>query len=207
MSSTNRGKKRNRQDNYPTPAWCVHRLLEKVDLPRGKWIEPGCGNGDIIRAVDEYEGGGVFDDVIWHGFDVRETPFLKRAVPQSAGRFKVASIDDKGLTLGVKRYDVCMGNPPFSRAMDFIEFGRKRATVTALLLRLNYVGTADRHEFMTMHPPDLYVLPNRPSFTKNGNTDSIEYAWFVWDHNPYVVGGKTRPPVWKLLDLTPKAER
>ena len=60
---------------------------------------------------------------------------------------------------------------------------------------------------MTKHPPDLYVLPNRPSFTKNGNTDSIEYAWFVWGHDRYVSGGQARPSVWKLLDLTPKEER
>jgi hypothetical protein len=32
---------------------------------------------------------------------------------------------------------------------------------------------------MRARTPDVYVLPNRPSFT-GGSTDSIEYAWFVW---------------------------
>lgn len=32
---------------------------------------------------------------------------------------------------------------------------------------------------MRSHTPDIYVLPNRPSFSGKG-TDSIEYAWFVW---------------------------
>lgn len=205
MSSTNRGKKRNRQDNYPTPAWCVHRLLEKVSFPKkGKWLEPGCGNGDIIKAV--LSSGQMMGDIVWHGFDVRATPFLKR-MAASSERFKIASIDEPTLTLGRKHYDVCIGNPPFSRAMDFIEYGLKRATVTAMLLRLNYVGTAERHDFMKHNAPDLYVLPNRPSFTKDGSTDSIEYAWFVWGHDTNVLRGQRRPAMWRLLDLTPKEER
>jgi len=202
VSSTNRGKKRNRQDNYPTPAWCVHRLLERVAFPAGRWMEPGCGNGDIIKAVNKIAIPSFKKKLTWYGFDIRETPFLKRMRAECNGFFKVATITDNP-TFGARRlFDVCIGNPPFSRAMEFIEYGRENAKVTAMLLRLNYIGTADRHEFMTTHPPDLYVLPNRPSFTKNGNTDSIEYAWFVW--KPKVVG---QMPVWKLLDLTPKEER
>lgn len=32
---------------------------------------------------------------------------------------------------------------------------------------------------MQRHTPDVYVLPQRPSFTGKG-TDSTSYAWFVW---------------------------
>ena len=33
-------------DYYPTPAWCVRRLLEAVDLPGGRWL----GAADERRA-------------------------------------------------------------------------------------------------------------------------------------------------------------
>ena len=72
-----------------------------------------------------------------------------------------------------------------------------------MLLRLNYLGSANRHSFMSQHAPDLYVLPNRPSFKANGATDSIDYAWFVWDkYNLNRTYGQTT-----LLDLTSLAIR
>ena len=48
MSATNRGAVRNEHDFYPTPAWCVHRLLEAVPLPAGRWLEPCVGDGAKI---------------------------------------------------------------------------------------------------------------------------------------------------------------
>jgi hypothetical protein len=51
-----------------------------------------------------------------------------------------------------------------------------------MLLRLNFLGGAKRTAFLRARPPDIYVLPNRPSFTGHG-TDACEYAWFVWPSN------------------------
>ena len=48
-----------------------------------------------------------------------------------------------------------------------------------MLLRLNYLGSEKRAAFFQEVPPDVYVLPNRPSFVRGGN-DSCEYAWFAW---------------------------
>jgi hypothetical protein len=71
-----------------------------------------------------------------------------------------------------------------------------------MLLRLNFLGSSVRAQFMRSHTPDVYVLPNRPSFTGNG-TDSIEYTWFVWRHgNAGRAEGKLT-----LLSETPLAER
>jgi hypothetical protein len=49
-----------------------------------------------------------------------------------------------------------------------------------MLLRLNYLATADRCKFMQTYAPDVLVLPNRPDFKAHGKTDSIEYAWMHW---------------------------
>ncbi|MFM2160786.1 MAG: hypothetical protein RLZZ383_298 [Pseudomonadota bacterium] len=75
--------------------------------------------------------------------------------------------------------DVVMTNPPYKDALAFVTWARTRANVTAMLLRLNFLGTAHRVGFLRAHPPDVFVLPDRPSFDGVGH-DSIEYAWFVW---------------------------
>lgn len=35
MSRTTLARNEHRVDYYPTPAWCVHRLLEACELPDG----------------------------------------------------------------------------------------------------------------------------------------------------------------------------
>lgn len=115
------------------------------------------------------------------------------------GDFFVNGPPDPGAT-----YDVIITNPPFSLAMEFIL--RSLATYSrfvVMLLRLNYLGSAKRHSFLRQCAPDIYVLPDRPSFKGTGETDSIEYAWFVWDKTNLERSSGS----YELLNLTPKDER
>ncbi len=72
-------------------------------------------------------------------------------------------------------------NPPFSHAMEFIRQAQRVApkAVLAFLLRVNFLGSAERYKWLSKNMPDVYQLPNRPSFVK-GKTDATEYGWFVW---------------------------
>ena len=178
MSSTARGADRRRQDWYATPAWCVHRLLEAVALPGGDWLEPCAGDGAIIRAVAEHR-----QDVTWNALDIE---------PQGPN-----IVQQDYLTLPQPHATVALTNPPFILAEQFLRKLLDEADWVVLLLRLNWIG-ATRAPLMRKLPPDIYVLPNRPSFT-NGGTDSIEYAWMVWGPG---VGGR-----WKMLADTPLADR
>lgn len=193
MSSTNRGGKRSPADYYPTPAWCVHRLLdERLFLPGKHWHEPCAGDGAIIRAVNERR------EVEWSATELREEC-----------RADLEPLTPRGLTIGdftqaaypPAKYDVIITNPPFSIARQIIEASLERALVVVALLRLNFLASEKRADLMRTNAPDVYVLPNRPSFTGEG-TDSIEYAWFVW--------GSHRRRNWgfvKVLAPTPAAER
>lgn len=80
--------------------------------------------------------------------------------------------------------DIVITNPPFSLAMEFLT---KSLEVTKddgkviLLLRIGFLASRKRFEFMKDNPPtDMLVLHQRPSFTGHG-TDAQEYAWFIWD--------------------------
>ena len=200
MSATNRGGTRQPDDFYATPAWCVERLLEKLQLPGGNWLEPGAGEGNLIKAVRR-------NDIRWTALELREEcrPRLEaldvRPEIIITDKF-IENVPEDQKPLHGRHFDVAFGNPPFNLAMEFIEESLKYADTVVMLLRLNFIGTQGRCEFMQTHAPDLYILPDRPSFDGKGS-DSIEYAWFVWNKASLnrSVGQTT------VLDRTPAAVR
>lgn len=196
MSSTGRGPRLGGDDDfYVTPAWAVHRLLEAVDLPGGTWVEPAAGNGAIVRAVDAYHTRNTSPRrVNWHAWEIREEE--SAALLETRATFRIADFlahaDEP-----VVDVTVCIGNPPYSLAQEFIEKARAQFpnAIVCFLLRLNFVGSEKRAAFMRANPPDIATLPNRPSFT-GGPTDSIEYGWFMWRPGARSVG------TFRVLGLT-----
>jgi hypothetical protein len=157
-------------------------LLEAIDLPGGEWLEPAAGDGAIVRAVQR-------KDVKWSLCELRqrERPALQRAAPHAKiviGDFMRAA---RTGALAGKHYSVAITNPPFSMAQEFIDACLLCSETVVMLLRLNYLASRRRWQFMSTHTPDVYVLPNRPSFT-GGGTDSIEYAWFAWKQRGGIEG-------------------
>ena len=201
MSSTNRGGQRSPADFYPPPGWCVHRLLDELLPPgqpyRGQWVEPCAGSGAIIRAVTEWSAGrDPAVDIGWTANELADRPTLRLLPGVELYRGDtLAWVPETG------RFDMCLTNPPFSSALRFVKWGLEHANTTAMLLRINFLASARRAEFMRAHPPDVYVLPNRPSFTGRG-TDSIDYAWFVW-RSP----ARRRAGRIMVLEDTPKIDR
>lgn len=172
MSSTNRNKAlRVNLDYYPTPTWAVHRFLELCPLPGGKWLEPCAGDGAIIKAVNQ-----VRSDILWTANEIQPEMF-----PTLLELAPLVQIQDFLTKIPTADYKVVITNPPFNLAMECVkksfEYG---AAHVVFLLRLNFLASKARAEFMAENTPDVYVLSNRPSFTVNGERDSIDYAWFVW---------------------------
>lgn len=177
MSSTNRkgnNPKRATLDYYPTPAWAIHRLLEVLPLPGGKWFEPCAGDGAIIKAVQE-----VRKDVTWTANEIQ--PEMKDKLEKIQGVTSVTSEDFLKTSTGLSDYKVIITNPPFNLALECIQQSRRlHADYVVFLLRLNFLASKSRAKFMSENTPDVYVLSQRPGFTSNGGRDSIDYAWFVW---------------------------
>ncbi len=85
--------------------------------------------------------------------------------------------------------------------MDFIEHSLGFSVWVVHLLRLNFFGSEKRNTFFQSNMPDVYVVPDRISFTGDGKADSIEYMFAVW--------GPERRRQGKIcvLNHTPVAER
>lgn len=199
MSSTGQAQ-RVEHDYYPTPAWCIDLIADKIQWSRvGSMFEPARGGGAILDAVPE----GVAQD------------------------WAEITLGRDYLTLELPKVDLAWTNPPFNLAQEFLARSLEQAQTVVYLLRINFLGSAKRRPFLQAFPPThLYVLSERPSFVdicKGGwvrttgaggreitktktkgcgaayqkvdavrecpacggsvgpGTDSIEYAWFCWD--------------------------
>lgn len=180
-------QKRDPFDYYPTPAWCVDRFLEVGVLPRtpGVWLEPSAGDGAVLRAVNAFQGiegsAVVKYEPRWVAYEIQprfEESLLASSV---SPQVEIDNFLDLGsrIQLGLTP-NVIIGNPPYSSAMDFVKKSIElKADFICFLLRISFLGSAERSSFMRANMPDIYMLPNRPSF-RHGGSDTSEYAWFVW---------------------------
>jgi hypothetical protein len=201
MSSTGRKPgKRRAFDTYITPSWAVDRLLDVVTLPGGDWLEPCAGTGAIISAVEARR-----NDVRWAAVEIQEQyrenlMKLECHTPLrgDVGDFLTMPFEER---VYPPLFAVCVINPPYEFASEFILKCRKLAGVTAVLTRVNFLSSKERAEFFRAWMPDIYVLPNRPDFTGEGG-DSTEYCWMVF-HQMRV----SNRGMIQVLALTPPAER
>lgn len=184
MSSTNRGSSRENNDFYRTPAFCVERLLEEVELPKGLWLEPCAGDGAIIKACNSMYSQWR-PPMKWRAneIDKKHESSLRKLMQHyhlRIGNFLTMSVLDMYPEDHQEYPDVIITNPPFALAMQIIQHSfifRPRYIV--MLLRLNFLASATRNSFFKKYMPDIYVIPDRPKFTEKGR-DSIDYGWFVW---------------------------
>lgn len=179
MSATGRGEERYENDEYDTPPWCVHRLLDKMGLllHGTKWLEPCAGGGVLIQAVNCH----------WFSRKIQWTANeLQEKHRESLSRLASVTIGDIRAATFPEPFDVAICNPPYNLAREVIEVGMQHARTVVMLLRLNFLGSKARHPWISTHMPKyIGVLPDRPAFRvskKTGKlgTDATEYAWMVW---------------------------
>jgi hypothetical protein len=189
MSATRMPRGERGLDFYATPAWCVEALLPH--LPRGRVLDPCCGDGAILRVVaDAWKL--VEDEVYGIELDEVRAAEAARRLPRSEiARENALAVASWPCGYGLS---VVM-NPPYTFAEAFVR--RALAEIApggtvAALLRLGFLEGQARAAFHRAHPADVLVLPRRPSFTGRG-TDASAYAWFVW--------GPGRGGRWSLLDV------
>ena len=92
------------------------------------------------------------------------------------------------------------------------------AQVAIILQSLNWLGSAERAEWLRDLQPNVYVLPNRPSFVdkvlrdeatgeekvRKNTTDALVYGWYVFDPDGIVTDERGQI---RMLDVTPAEER
>lgn len=173
MSATNRGSKRRPYDQYYTPHWVVHRLLEAIWIRPGDWLEPCVGGGDIVKAVDSWFSKLFYPPVSWTTIDI--DPSVDADICADYTHRDIGELPGYPWSVGIT-------NVPYNQALEVIDQMLRDCKVVAALLRLDWIASgrrSGRQAWLKAHMPSVYVIPNRPSFDGVG-TDACEYAWMVW---------------------------
>lgn len=190
MSATGRKKQGERGERgggasefFETPAAAVHAFLDHPACPlqqapdNGIWLEPCAGEGAIVRAIQSYEHLS-YNDAGWAVAEIR--PECLPALEALPNLVAPPAICDFLADEGTERiFDFAIFNPPFSKAMEFLQACLKRARTVVMLQRVGFLEGEDRNGFLRRCPPDLFVLTSRPSFDSRGS-DAACYGWYVW---------------------------
>lgn len=150
---------RPKDDYYSTPQWCITELFKIINFEKlnkefhWKFAEP-C-KGDASAILKNLPENSEYADLN-SGID-----YLKHQWNSEP--------------------DCIITNPPFSLALEFLEKSLNEADVCIYLLRLGFLSSKKRMNFLNKNKPtNLIILSQRPSFTGKG-TDNSEYAWFIFD--------------------------
>lgn len=176
MSTTNRGAVRKLHDFYATPVDVVENVLNNLDLSEygNNVLEPSAGNGNIVKVFKER-----YPDKKITAMEIREEEVdnLRQCADEVLiGDFLKTEFNEK--------YDIIIGNPPYSETLEFVNKSLGLLSddgILIFLLRTAFLESKSRYKFWQENPLSrLYTLSKRPSFTGKG-TDATSYSWFVCD--------------------------
>jgi len=188
--------KRRKADFYPTPYEVALAFVMCLEVaPDARVLEAGAGDGVFVQALYDVHG------VKAHALELHEKdhPALLDAPCASItwGRF-----EDH---FPAEPYDLVLGNPPFSIALEFVRhalFCLKQGGRLAYVLPTSFSHTWERAPFIRESPPRLKLgFTERPPFDPDlgSNTNSAEYAGYVFErgYQGYTI---EEPLAWKHVD-------
>lgn len=177
-------------DAYYTPEVFTQELVRRIPQIVGVCFEPCAGDGAISHVLEQYvcpEG-----EVWTNDFD----PKLK-----DMHDYHMDAVSPEVFEL--VNPDWVITNPPYKSDIlpEIVKNGLQFAYQgMAMLLRLSFLEpTIERDGWLCENPPDLLIVTPRFSFKRNGKTDSVTTAWFVWYNQP-------RPPYgdWRTDGMIPE---
>jgi len=159
-------------DFFPTPAWATRALYTHVVGLAGMVIlEPACGDGAMVKPLEEVALNVFASDVFDYG----------------AGYH----VDDFLIPGGAPGCDWVVTNPPFALAEQFIERGLELAEFgVAVLVRSVFVESVGRYERLFRDRPPAVVaqfverVPMVKGRLDRKASTATSYAWLVWTRAP-----------------------
>lgn len=178
-------------DVHYTPGWVTQLAVDSGLFGRPRdgevWLEPSAGTGAILRVLRP-----AFPRVQLHAVEIED---------RRAELAEVAHAVTIGNFLGMDPYEVSLvvGNPPFSKALEFVHHGLRFAPRVLFLLRLAFLESQERADWFANAAPDVAVIPDRISFY--AGSDKTAYAWFTFHRTPRTTG------TLRVLPAVPQALR
>lgn len=186
MTAKGRGKRSKIPgDRYYTPQWvvdvCLEMVLPVICLRKPKLIlEPSAGTGRFLgplrRRYPEAQILAIDNDPAvgpWPEADESLTAdFLEWTPPEGI------------------RFDLTIGNPPFTYTKDFCEHAWTMSKAVVFLARYGILSAAKRAKFWRQYRPShIFNLANRPNYDvppeyqdeyEDAGGDFCEYCFVAW---------------------------
>jgi hypothetical protein len=170
---------RRANDHYVTPESSIRRFLElyQPPLPKdriGFALDPCAARGELIKTARPLLPG-----TLWAACEIDSS--FESSLVEVVGKDALVMGDflQRVPLLSRCSLDLVLTNPPYNQAEAFIRGALQVAPVVAMLLRINFLASQKRRDFLASTKPGIFVLPNRPTFNGDG-ADMTEYAWFVF---------------------------
>lgn len=165
-------------DYYPTPPWATRALCEYLNpvVPLGglsAW-EPACGEGYMVRPLQEYFKSVIATDLIDRRASWPDQDAVSDFILDWPSSDPIAA-------------DFIITNPPFTLAREFMDLALKRARVgVAFILKQQILEGVTRHrEIYNSKPPQLILQFSERVPMCKGRVDpdiatNQSYIWLVW---------------------------
>ena len=192
---------------FGTPSWVVDLLvvwLEKNGFikPGDTWGEPCAGLGQIIQYGPRSVNWLACEPVT--AYHERLKNLRQLSAPEPLIYWQEAKVIGTDYT-DMTRCDVMATNPPFTLTEDIVRDAVKKAPLVCILQRINFLGSAGRCPtknglWKTLPPNRTLLIPDRPIFRLNKEgkpqSDSCEYAWYLWNMDLRSVGAPSFIGEW-----------
>lgn len=185
-------------DAYLTEDALAQAICERLATlipPPQTVLEPSAGEGAFCRAVAQ-----VWPQANLHAVEPRPLAAARitngHIAIDTLEQFSVVEGKPEGALARLPRYDLAIGNPPYTVAEQHLALVRGYSTRVAFLLRMAFLGSQRRVRDLWSKPGLRWLIPlaQRPSFTATG-TDNSEYGVFVWEAG-YQAAPSILPHLW-----------
>jgi hypothetical protein len=173
MRERNLGYARQDRDFYPTPDWPTAALLRTVRLPNGIIWEPCCGDGAMVRVLED------------HGHHVVATDLFDRGYGEGGRDFMLEDRLPDGVTAIVT-------NPPYGRGLyrfvdHALELTRPVGGMVAMLLPIQWQTGATNSKRLLIPAFEASVILTKRivwfagADGKPAKQPQENHCWLIWD--------------------------
>lgn len=180
-------RSRSPRDMYETPLALAEAAIMEIRT------DGTFKNKSPIACLDVGCGGGVWGEAINHLFFIVDGIDIEPKIPNTQYYDSVVTLDYLHF-FPDEKYDVIIGNPPYSLAEEFIRHSFQLLRddgIIYFLLRLSFLEGIKRCRGLFKEFPlkKVYVCSRRPSFFSSDGehhtTDTLAYAMFLWQKGYY----------------------
>jgi DNA polymerase len=159
------------RDLYETPPEATRALLRVEQIPHGVW-EPAAGRGAIVRLLRDAGHAVIASDIQDYDFPLHFVRNFLTTTEVPAGT------------------EIILTNPPYQLAAEFVAHALQLCPRVVMLCRLAFFESErrsailDRGQLARIHVfSDRLPMMHRDGWAGRKATNSIAFAWFVWDRN------------------------